>query len=253
MASTLLSLSLTLAASAAAMPLAGANAAPTKTLESRAVIDHDAVTGFAETVPSGTIGEQYLAYQPYLKVVNGCVPFPAVDAEGNTSGGLEPSGTPSGDCDSSTGQIYARSTMADGTEGTYGAGIMYSWYFPKDSPSTGLGHRHEWEGVIVWLSDSASTSADNIVAVCPSAHGEWNCDTSGFTLSDTHPLINYQSIWPVNHQMGLTDEVGGTQPLIAWESLPAVSSQALEDADFGDATVPFKESTFTGNLESATY
>jgi hypothetical protein len=50
----------------------------------RASIDHDAVVGFAQTIPSGTTGEVYLAYRPHLKVVNGCVPFPAVDAEGNT-------------------------------------------------------------------------------------------------------------------------------------------------------------------------
>lgn len=50
----------------------------------RAVIDHDQVEGFPETVPSGTTGEVYKAYQPYLKVNSGCVPFPAVDAEGNT-------------------------------------------------------------------------------------------------------------------------------------------------------------------------
>ncbi|KAL4914374.1 necrosis inducing protein-domain-containing protein [Aspergillus aurantiobrunneus] len=237
-----------LAATAAAIPLT-----PTKTLAARDVIGHDQVVGFEQTVPDGTIGEQYLAYQPYLYVEGGCVPFPAVDAEGNTSGGLQPSGSPSGDCDSSSDQVYARSTMADGSTDTYGAGIMYSWYFPKDSPSTGLGHRHEWEGVIVWLSDASSTAADNIAAVCPSAHGEWNCDTSGFTLSDTHPLIEYSSVWPVNHQMGLTDQVGGTQPLIAWESLPQAASEGLENADFGDATVPFKDATFGGNLESATY
>jgi hypothetical protein len=62
------------------------NARPTEsqTLASRAVISHDAVVGFDETVPSGTIGDAYEAYQPFLKVVNGCVPFPAVDADGNT-------------------------------------------------------------------------------------------------------------------------------------------------------------------------
>ncbi|KAL4952308.1 necrosis inducing protein-domain-containing protein [Aspergillus filifer] len=244
---------LTLVVGAAAAPLSPTTSTTTKILSARDSIPHDEVVGFDQTVPEGTIGEQYLAYQPYLYVINGCVPFPAVDAEGNTSAGLEPTGAPSGDCDSSTGQIYARSTMGDGTESTYGAGIMYSWYFPKDSPSTGLGHRHEWEGVIVWLSDSTSTAADNIVAVCPSAHGEWNCDTSSFTLSDTHPLISYSSVWPVNHQMGLTDTVGGTQPLIAWESLPAAASTALEDTDFGAAIVPFKDATFDANLESATY
>lgn len=47
------------------------------------VLDHDAIVGFAETVPSGTLGTLYLKYKPYLKVVNGCVPFPSVDADGN--------------------------------------------------------------------------------------------------------------------------------------------------------------------------
>ncbi|KAE8132859.1 necrosis inducing protein [Aspergillus pseudotamarii] len=214
----------------------------------RASIDHDAVVGFDQTVPSGTTGEVYLAYQPHLYVVNGCVPFPAVDAEGNTNAGLEPTGDSSGNCSSSTGQIYVRG----GTSGDYYA-LMYSWYFPKDEPSTGLGHRHDWEGVIVWLSDSTSTSADNIVAVCPSAHGGWDCSTDGYTLDGTSPLIQYYSVWPVNHQCGLTTTVGGTQPLIAWESLPTAASTALEDTDFGDANVPFKDANFSSNLEKATF
>lgn len=54
------------------------------TLERRAVISHDAVVGFAEAVPSGIAGTLYLKYKPYLEVVNGCVPFPAVNAAGDT-------------------------------------------------------------------------------------------------------------------------------------------------------------------------
>jgi MinD-like ATPase involved in chromosome partitioning or flagellar assembly len=54
----------------------GSNAAA---LAPRAVIAHDAVVGFAE---SGSALE--LKFKPELKVVNGCVPFPAVDAAGNT-------------------------------------------------------------------------------------------------------------------------------------------------------------------------
>jgi len=53
-------------------------------LKPRAVINHDAVVGFPETVPAGITGELYLKYKPFLKVFNGCVPFPAVDAVGNT-------------------------------------------------------------------------------------------------------------------------------------------------------------------------
>ncbi|KAF7596123.1 hypothetical protein BBP40_003385 [Aspergillus hancockii] len=214
----------------------------------RASIDHDAVVGFSQTVPSGTTGEVYLAYQPYLKVVNGCVPFPAVDAAGNTNAGLAPSGSSNGDCSSSTGQIYVRGA----TSGDYYA-VMYAWYFPKDEPSTGLGHRHDWEGTIVWLKDSTSTSAENVVAVCPSAHGGWDCSTDGYTLSGTKPLIQYYSVWPVDHQCGLTSTVGGTQPLIAWESLPSAASTALENTDFGSANVPFKDANFASNLAKAAF
>ena len=57
------------------------NATP---LQRRGTIASDEIVGFPETVPSGTIGVIYEAYQPYLYVVNGCVPFPAVDAEGDT-------------------------------------------------------------------------------------------------------------------------------------------------------------------------
>lgn len=62
---------------------ASATAFPTL-LSKRAVIAHDAVVGFPQTVPSGTTGTLMLKYKPWLKVFNGCVPFPAVDAAGNT-------------------------------------------------------------------------------------------------------------------------------------------------------------------------
>ena len=59
------------------------NATPLS-LEPRGTIASDEIVGFPQTVPSGTVGNVYLAYKPYLYVVNGCVPFPGVDAEGDT-------------------------------------------------------------------------------------------------------------------------------------------------------------------------
>jgi hypothetical protein len=50
----------------------------------RTTVASDAIVGFSQTVPSGEEGDIYTAYQPYLDVVNGCVPFPAVNAEGDT-------------------------------------------------------------------------------------------------------------------------------------------------------------------------
>jgi hypothetical protein len=124
---------------------------------------------------------------------------------------------------------------------------------PKDEPSLDLGHRNDWEGVIVWLSSSTSTAASNIVAVCPSAHGAWDCSTSGYTLSGTHPLIKYESVWPVNHSCGLTSTVGGFQPLIAWESLSSAAVSSLESFDFGSAICPFIPANFNNNLGAASF
>jgi len=64
--------------------LASTSLAAPAPLERRDVINHDAVVGFPETVPSGTLGSLYLKYKPFLQVSGGCVPFPAVDGSGNT-------------------------------------------------------------------------------------------------------------------------------------------------------------------------
>lgn len=191
------------------------------------------------------------------------------------SAGLNPTGATNGGCSSSTGQVYVRGAASRG----YYA-LMYSWsvpphrtsrhsphqinlkqkltlptrYMPKDEPSDGLGHRHDWEGTIVWLSSATATSAANIVAVCPSQHGDWVCSTSGgFTLSGTRPLIEYLSIFPLDHALYTTSSAGGSQPLIAWESLPAAAQSALQTTDFGSANVPFKDANFASNLAAATF
>ena len=83
------------------------------------------------------------------------------------SGGLSPTGGSNAGCSSSTGQVYARSASFNNA-----FAIMYAWYMPKvrnachrgvnqkltfalaqDSPSTGLGHRHDWERIVVWLDN----------------------------------------------------------------------------------------------------
>ncbi|KAF2770302.1 NPP1-domain-containing protein, partial [Teratosphaeria nubilosa] len=209
----------------------------------------DEVVGFSQTFPDSTEGTLMLKYQPYLYVVDGCVPFPAVDAEGDTSAGLAPTGDPSGDCSSSTGQVYARAAAYNGAYA-----IMYSWYFPKDEPSeaealVGVGHRYDWEGIVVWLSE-VSTDA-SLLGVAASYHGDYTTETDPDT-SDDHPLIKYYSAYDIlDHSCGFTDTVGGMQPLIAWDSMPTVSQEALADKDWGDANVPFIDANFDTNLEEA--
>jgi len=131
---------------------------------------------------------------------------------------------------------------------------MYSWYMPKDEPSEiesllGIGHRYDWEDVVVWLS-SESTMA-TLLGVAASYHGSYQTETSP-PLSGNHPLIQYYSEDDVlDHSCGFTMTVGGMQPLIAWDSLPTVAQEALADKDWGSAIVPFDDATFDENLAEA--
>ena len=120
---------------------------------------------------------------------------------------------------------------------------------PKDSPSSGVGHRHDWENFVVWLS-SESTSA-SVVGMAASAHGDYDTSTDG-NFSGNSPLVGYNSNWPYDHQLVFTSVKGGQQPLIAWESLTAAAQTALTNTDFGAANVPFKDANFDNNLAKAT-
>lgn len=55
-----------------------------RVLQSRAVIAHDAVVPFAETVQSGAIGNAIKKFEPFLHIAHGCQSYPAVDAAGDT-------------------------------------------------------------------------------------------------------------------------------------------------------------------------
>ncbi|KAF1916439.1 necrosis inducing protein-domain-containing protein [Ampelomyces quisqualis] len=209
----------------------------------RAVINHDAVVGFPQTVPPGLLGTLYLKYKPWLEVYNGCVPFPAVNAAGDTGGGLATSGSSNSNCGSSTGQVYVRSGTHNGA-----FAIMYSWYMPKDSPSSGLGHRHDWENIVVWLSSASETASLRGVAI--SAHGEYQKVTSP-PLDGTRPKIGYMSIWPVNHQLIASDRKGGEQPAVAWESMSPAARGAIESTNFGSATPSFRDGNFQNYLANA--
>lgn len=162
---------------------------------------------------------------------------------GISSGGLATSGDSKSGCDKSTGQVYIRS-------GTYNGafGIMYSWYMPKDSPSPGLGHRHDWENIVVWLSSASSSATLRGVAI--SAHGDYQKETSP-PMSGTRPKIGYISMWPVNHQLIATDTQGGEQPAVAWESMTSAARSALESTNFGDASAKFKDGNFMSQLAEA--
>lgn len=161
----------------------------------------------------------------------------------DASGGLATSGDSNGDCDSSLGQVYVRGQEYNGAYA-----ILYGWYMPKDSPSDGLGHRHDWENAVIWLSEESEDAT--VLGMAVSQHGGYDKSDTG-TFSGDSPLVGYISIWPVNHQMIFTSDKGGQQPLIAWESLTDAARTALTNTDFGDANVPMKDANFEARLEDA--
>ncbi|EME86529.1 uncharacterized protein MYCFIDRAFT_83654 [Pseudocercospora fijiensis CIRAD86] len=107
-----------------------------------------------------------LKWKPYLYVVDGCVPFPAVDED----------------------------------------------------------------DVVVWLSDA--TEDATLLGVAASYHGDYVTSTAP-DLSGDHPLIRYYTAYQIlDHSLGFTSPVGGTQPLIAWDELPSVAQSALANKDW---------------------
>ncbi|RVG83631.1 NPP1 family protein [Sinorhizobium meliloti] len=205
------------------------------------VIDHDKVEGFPEKI-SGFLE----TFQPFLMVYRGCVPFPAVDADGNVSGGLEPSGAMNGHCSRSIGQVYVRAEFYRGR-----CGIMYSWYFPKEQNVDGpgnMGHRSGWQNIVVWTD--ACESQSHVIGVSYSSHGHYDRDKSP-QMEGTHPKVAYhQSPFPINPSLSATREPGGMQPAISWDYLTPAARQTLNNYNFGKA-VPFNDDNFRPNLGKA--
>ncbi|KAH7239832.1 hypothetical protein FSOLCH5_014242 [Fusarium solani] len=232
----------TLAAQVHAFPF---EALLARTLHSRAVINHDAVQPFEETVQTGAIGDAIKKFEPFLHIAHGCQSYPAVDADGNTSGGLQDTGSSTGGCrDQGRGQTYVRAKERNGQ-----IAIMYAWYMPKDMPNSGVStgaHRHDWENVVIFV-DSAGAQ---LVSAAASGHGSYKKTNSPQREGD-RPKVEYFTNFPTNHELQFTDTLGRDLALVDWDAIPQASRDALNSADFGKATVPFKDDTFDGNLEKA--
>ncbi|KAM4057233.1 necrosis inducing protein (NPP1) domain-containing protein [Hirsutella rhossiliensis] len=205
---------------------------------------HDKVQPFPETVPDDLTGKLYKRFKPWLHIIHGCVPFPAVDAQGNTNDGLDIcDGDETNECDGSTGQVYSRSAEKDGM-----FAIMYTWYFPKDVPSVCAvgGHRHDWENVVLWFSEKSESA--KYLGISISAHGGYKKYAQGsdeVKWDGDRALIGYTNEWPLNHHLATTkDKPSGDVPLIAWESLPKAAWDALQAKDWDKADLSFSDKNF---------
>lgn len=183
------------------------------------------------------------------------------------SGGLQDSGSSTGGCrDQSKGQTYVRAAWHNGR-----FGIMYAWYWPKDQPNDGNvagGHRHDWENVVVWVDDPGKPSpplplptqtqltpllanaTPTLIGAAASGHGDYK-KTDNPQREGDRPTVEYFTNFPTNHELQFKTSPGKDYPMIDWDVLSEPARSALQNADFGSASVPFKDGSFESNLEKA--
>ncbi len=128
------------------------------------------------------------SFQPRVRFV-GCDPYPSVNHLAQTSAGLTDTGSARSSChDGTKKQVHYRgicftdkSRKANGKvvigAGKVGKGKvcarMYSYFFPKDVGALpGLGHRFDWEDIIVWTRTTKGT--ERVLGVSYSGHGQYN-------------------------------------------------------------------------------
>ncbi|KAK2042172.1 NPP1-domain-containing protein [Colletotrichum somersetense] len=220
---------------------------------------HDEIAPFAQQAADGLPGELELQFKPALYDTMGCLPYPAVDADGFHSGGLEPTGDEGDGCrDPSKGQVYSRV----GTSNNRTA-VLYSWYLPKmmrtnEYPSS----RHWYLSAVVWLHTEKcnATAADFTVAGVSYSLGEdayspntkFQMPTLFATdaISNTHPVVAYRgqsSVYPA--PSNVTD--GLEMPLISWNKLPQPAVDQFNGAVYQLARCPFQDANFQASLDTA--
>ncbi|RLN50722.1 hypothetical protein BBP00_00010004 [Phytophthora kernoviae] len=184
-------------------------------------IGHDEITPWYQEVPDSISEKAAVRFKPRLRIASGCDPYPAVNSLGQTGGGLKPTGNPRGKCrgNGAGAQVYGHSRWHYDRWA-----IMYSWYFPKDSPSPGLGHRHDWEHAIVWI-DNPEVENPKIIGAATSSH-------NGYEKYSSVPASCLEGD-ALKDQM--TDE----------------ARQALNTVSFGKANCPFNDGNFGGKLDKA--
>ncbi|KAI9917533.1 hypothetical protein PsorP6_013290 [Peronosclerospora sorghi] len=122
----------------------------------------------------------------------------------------------------------------------------------EDSPSHLLGHRHDWECVVVYINNPDVPNPE-ILGCSASSHGGFKkyspCPSDvvdGYSVQ-----IEYKHSWPMNHALDITGHKGGFQDLIMWEQMTDLARRALNDTNFDAASAAFNDYNFHKKIEQA--
>jgi hypothetical protein len=207
---------------------------------------HDAVARL-----SGSVNAAEARFLPVLEVVDGCQPYAAVQDDGSYSGGIEATGSETGACKGNgSGQTIVRSRCEDSGICAY----MYALYFPKDQgmvngvATPGVGHRHEWENVVVWVRDEA------VVAVSFSQHSGYEIKAvDQVTLRGSTVSVQYGTGGDTTHSFRPSS--GGGSPMPSPVSLDSITSAARSTFNvpdtWGGIDYPGRDDNFVAKLTKA--
>ncbi|ETI32693.1 hypothetical protein F443_20551 [Phytophthora nicotianae P1569] len=222
-----------------------------------ATVDHDKIEPFPQPEQVTISEKAAIKFKPQLgstKIVSEkvCVPYPAVNAAGEVTGGLKETngkytvhsqkdfpGRSRPLDERKVGLIIHIAACKYAPKGSqvYGRArwhkdlwaIMYTWYFPKGFWMGFPTRRHDWKSVVVWI-DNPSLEEPKIV---------------GVSMSESDTKTRSMSL-----QLAQWD--GEYQDLITWEQLTDAARVALNDnAKFGTAEVPFSDTHYEDHLDNA--
>ncbi|MFC8348620.1 NPP1 family protein [Streptomyces sp. NPDC057280] len=187
-------------------------------------------------------------YMPEFDYDNdGCYPAAAVDASGHLNGGLNPSGSITGGCQSNhlgRANTYAQSRCENGW-----CAYVYALYFEKDQTLNGadaFGHRHDWESVVVFQKQGEERPR----YLAASRHGDYSTHPiNEVPMDGNHVKIVYHKDGASTHAFrfagwGEDTEAWGpgnhwdTPALVTMEQMPQAPRDALWNSQWGRANFP---------------
>lgn len=196
---------------------------------------------------------------------DGCLPSAGISRSGQQNGGLNPSGSLTGQCRSNnfldTSNTVHRQACIAARGSTYCA-HFYALYFEKDQILNGIrsGHRHDWEYAAVWTTDGVVT--DGSVSV----HGDLTtAPASELAFEDGHLKVVYHKDGVGTHAFRFAgsneaaeNPYGAfvTPDIISWyefegDGLPNDTIRSLLDGfDYGSAVLPVRDGTFLENVNT---
>ncbi|KAI0160488.1 secreted protein [Xylariaceae sp. FL1272] len=227
------------------------------TVDARSILKRDPPTALP-----GCATDADKKWQPAMDFdTDGCYNSPAIDASGNLATGLSCGGAKNGHCrdlsDLQNNNVYSRARCNNGW-----CGYLYGYYFEKDQTvdgSCGVGHKNDWEHIVVWVKDG--DSMPSYVAVSQHKGFEVRAAAEVRWL-DTHPKVVYHQDGILTHDFRFANEDDDNienhtgawffGDVVGFLGFPSADLRdKMNNADWGAGLPDIREDVFPGKLEDS--